>query len=54
MQRQLIARALNPEQKFQPPSFLRLPILRNLPARLIGLGVWRVQVNKAIANHSQL
>lgn len=44
MQKRLIARALDPDQPFRLPLFLRLPIVRNLPARLIGLGVWPVHV----------
>jgi 2-polyprenyl-6-methoxyphenol hydroxylase-like FAD-dependent oxidoreductase len=44
MQKRLIARALNPDQPFQLPLFLRLPVVRNGPARLIGLGVWPVHV----------
>ena len=44
VQKRVIARALKPEQSFTPPIFLRLPILRDFPARLIGLGVWPVHV----------
>lgn len=48
IQQRLIANALNAEATFQPPLLLRLalrvPLLRNLPARLIGLGVWPVRV----------
>ncbi len=46
MQQQIIARALNPDQPFTPPFFLRLPLLRDIPTRLIGLGVWPVHVKK--------
>jgi 2-polyprenyl-6-methoxyphenol hydroxylase-like FAD-dependent oxidoreductase len=44
MQERLIARALDPDRPFRLPLFLRLPMVRNLPARLIGLGVWPVHV----------
>lgn len=48
IQRRLVSGALDATEPFRPPLFLwlllRLPILRNLPARLIGLGVWRVHV----------
>jgi 2-polyprenyl-6-methoxyphenol hydroxylase-like FAD-dependent oxidoreductase len=44
IQKQIFARVLNSDEIFQPPSFLRLPILRDLPARLIGLGVFPVHV----------
>lgn len=45
MQQRLIARALDPNQPFRLPLFLRLPVVRDLPARLIGLGIWPVHVH---------
>ena len=44
VQQQLVARALNPDKPFTLPAFLRLPILRRLPARLVAFGVWPVHV----------
>jgi 2-polyprenyl-6-methoxyphenol hydroxylase-like FAD-dependent oxidoreductase len=48
IQRRLVSGALDATQRFRLPIVLRLmlslPILRNLPGRLIGLGVWRVHV----------
>ena len=44
VQKRIIAPALDPEQEFTPPMIFRLPILRDLPARLIGLGIWPVHV----------
>lgn len=44
IQKLIFARILTTDQTFQPPGFLRLPILRDLPARLIGLGVFPVHV----------
>jgi len=44
VQQQIVARALNSSQPFRLPSFLRLPLLRDLPGRLIGLGLWPVHV----------
>ncbi|MDZ7960392.1 MAG: FAD-dependent oxidoreductase [Aulosira sp. DedQUE10] len=44
IQKQIFARILTSDQTFQPPAFLRLPILRDFPARLIGLGVFPVHV----------
>ncbi|HEY9860903.1 MAG TPA: FAD-dependent monooxygenase, partial [Candidatus Obscuribacterales bacterium] len=46
IQKRLIARALDSSQPFQPPFFLRLPILRDLPPRIIGFGVWPVHVKQ--------
>ncbi len=43
-QKQIFAPILTSDQTFQVPAFLRLPILRDLPARLIGLGVFPVHV----------
>lgn len=45
VQKQIFARVLNSDEIFQPPGFLRLPILRDLPARLIALGVFPVHVH---------
>ena len=44
VQQQLLARVLDANQSFTPPGFLRLPILRDLPARIIGLGICPVRV----------
>ncbi|OUL19544.1 FAD-dependent oxidoreductase [Nostoc sp. 106C] len=44
IQKQIFTRILTSDQTFQPPAFLRLPILRDLPARFIGLGVFPVHV----------
>ena len=50
VQRRVISAALDSSTRFVLPPllrlFLRLPILRNIPARLIGLGVWRVHVKE--------
>lgn len=45
IQKQVLARVLSSTQAFKPPALLRLPILRDLPARIIGLGIWPVRVN---------
>jgi 2-polyprenyl-6-methoxyphenol hydroxylase-like FAD-dependent oxidoreductase len=48
IQKRLIAAALKPDRTFRVPLalrlLLRLPLLRNLPARIIGLGLRRVHV----------
>lgn len=44
IQKQIFARILSSDETFQPPAWLRLPILRDIPARLIGLGVFPVHV----------
>jgi len=49
VQQQILVRALNSEQSFKLPIFLRLPILRDLPARLIAFGVWPVHLKKQLA-----
>lgn len=41
-QEQVVARALSSDAPIEPPAFLRLPVLRDLLPRLIGLGVWPV------------
>lgn len=44
IQKRLFAPILTSNRTFVPPAFLRLPILRDLPARLIALGVFPVHV----------
>ncbi|BAY75136.1 monooxygenase FAD-binding protein [Nostoc linckia NIES-25] len=44
VQKRVFAPVLSSNETFVPPGFLRLPILRDLPARLIGLGVFPVRV----------
>jgi len=39
VQQQIFARVLNSDQPFKPPALLRVPILRDLPVRLIAFGV---------------
>jgi 2-polyprenyl-6-methoxyphenol hydroxylase-like FAD-dependent oxidoreductase len=38
VQQQIFARVLNSAQPFKPPALLRVPILRDLPVRLIAFG----------------
>jgi 2-polyprenyl-6-methoxyphenol hydroxylase-like FAD-dependent oxidoreductase len=40
IQQRVVAGALGTMQPFTPPAFLRLPILRDLPARLVAFGLW--------------
>ncbi|MBD2611026.1 FAD-dependent oxidoreductase [Nostoc punctiforme FACHB-252] len=44
VQKRVFAPILTSNRTFVPPAFLRLPILRDLPGRLIGLGVFPVHV----------
>ncbi|WP_066424491.1 FAD-dependent oxidoreductase [Anabaena sp. 4-3] len=44
IQKRVFAPILTSNRTFQPPAWLRLPILRDLPARLIALGVFPVHV----------
>jgi 2-polyprenyl-6-methoxyphenol hydroxylase-like FAD-dependent oxidoreductase len=44
IQKWIFAPTLTENQTFQPPLLLRLPILRDLPARLIALGIFPVHV----------
>ncbi len=44
VQEQILSPALNLEQSFKPPAWLRLPILRDIPAWLIAFGVFPVHV----------
>ncbi|MBE9201392.1 MULTISPECIES: FAD-dependent oxidoreductase [unclassified Nodularia (in: cyanobacteria)] len=44
IQKRVLAPVLKSQQTFKPPVWLRLPILRDLPGRLIGLGIFPVHV----------
>ncbi len=44
IQKRVLAPVLQSQQTFKPPVWLRLPILRDLPGRLIGLGIFPVHV----------
>ncbi len=44
LQQRVLAPALDPTASFQPPAFLRFPLVRNLLPRLIGFGVWSVRL----------
>jgi len=44
IQKRVFFPVLNSNRTFKPPALLRLPILRDLPARLIALGVFPVHV----------
>lgn len=45
VQQRIFARVLNSDPSFQLPAFLRIPILRDLPARLVAFGIWKVHVD---------
>ncbi|TVP66039.1 MAG: FAD-dependent oxidoreductase [Nodularia sp. (in: Bacteria)] len=44
IQKRVLAPVLKSQQTFKPPVWLRLPILRDLPGRFIGLGIFPVHV----------
>lgn len=44
IQQNIFARVLNSDLSFTPPAFLKLPIIRDLPARLVAFGIWQVHV----------
>jgi 2-polyprenyl-6-methoxyphenol hydroxylase-like FAD-dependent oxidoreductase len=50
IQKRIIATALDPDRTLTPPAFLRLPILRDFPAKLIGFGIRRVGLNEVISH----
>jgi 2-polyprenyl-6-methoxyphenol hydroxylase-like FAD-dependent oxidoreductase len=39
LQQQIIAKAINSDKPFTPPKVMHLPILRNIPAQLLGFGI---------------
>lgn len=53
VQQVLIKNALDKTHQFKPPAFLRLPILRDIPARLIGFGICPVHVKAIAKDYSQ-
>ena len=44
VQQRIVKASLNPEKPFRPPWFLKLPLVRTLPARLIAFGVGRARL----------
>jgi 2-polyprenyl-6-methoxyphenol hydroxylase-like FAD-dependent oxidoreductase len=44
VQQRVFAPILNSNRSFKPPGWLRLPILRDIPARVIALGIFPVHV----------
>ena len=48
IQKQIIARALDSNRPFKAPFFLRWPLLRDIPAKLIAFGVIPVHLEEAI------
>ncbi len=44
IQQRVLQPALDPNATFQFPPLLRLPLLRDIPARLIGMGLWPVRL----------
>ena len=44
LQQRIVAPTLGAGATFQPPAFMRLPLVRDIPARIIGLGVWPVHL----------
>jgi 2-polyprenyl-6-methoxyphenol hydroxylase-like FAD-dependent oxidoreductase len=55
IQRRVLASVLRSEQPLAPPSWLRLlprvPLVRSVPARIFGLGLWPVRVKKERSTH---
>jgi hypothetical protein len=51
MQRNLVAEAIDKAKPFQPPLFLRvlsrIPVLRDVPGRIVGLGFGRERARPA-------
>ena len=46
IQNRVIKTALNPSASFRPPALFSLPLLRALPARLIGFGIRKVHLEE--------
>jgi len=44
IQEQVVTKALKSDAPIQPPAIMQLPLVRQLPARIIGLGVWPVHL----------
>ncbi len=55
IQRRVLASVLRSDQPLAPPSWLRLlprvPLVRSVPARIVGLGLWPVRVKKERSTH---
>jgi 2-polyprenyl-6-methoxyphenol hydroxylase-like FAD-dependent oxidoreductase len=42
LQNRIVKNALHGDQPIKPPFFIHLPLIRDLPAKMIGFGVWKV------------
>ncbi|MEQ8788929.1 MAG: FAD-dependent oxidoreductase [Pirellulaceae bacterium] len=42
LQNRVVKSALHPDQPVKPPFFIHLPLIRQLPARMIGYGIWKI------------
>ena len=55
IQRRVLASVLRSDQPLAPPSWLRLlprvPLVRSVPARIFGLGLWPVRMKKERSTH---
>ena len=46
IQKRIVQAGLNDSQTFHPPWFLKLPVIRNIPARLIAFGIKRSRLKE--------
>ena len=45
VQKLVVETALRSDRPLEPPAFLRLPIIRAIPPRIIGFGIWPVHLS---------
>ena len=44
LQNRIVKSALTPDATVKPPFFVHLPLIRKLPARMIGFGIWKASL----------
>ena len=44
IQKTVVATALRSDRPLEPPAFLRLPVIRAIPPRVLGFGIWPVHL----------
>ena len=44
LQNRIVKSALTPDAAVKPPFFIHLPLIRSIPARMIGFGIWKASL----------
>ena len=48
IQKNVVEAALRSDRSLEPPAILRLPVIRSVPPRIVGFGIWPVHLSPAL------